>query len=211
MSPIVAASAIVVAGGRSSRMGRPKAALDFAGVPLLTRIISELKRRFAEIVVVAAPESEDSLQIDVPAIRTIRDETPFRGPSDALRRGLDAVTNEIAFACSCDLPLLDSDVAAAIVAMLGDFDAAIPIVGERLQPLHAAYRKRCASGLAALAMRGESRLIAIADTVNTRRISENDVRVLDPQLHSFFNVNTPDDCAKALSLLDPSKTKGRRE
>ena len=197
---MVAASAIVLAGGRSSRMGRPKAALDFGGVPLLKRIISELKRRFAEIVVVAAPESEDSLQIDLPAIKVVRDETAYQGPLDALRRGLDAVSNEIAFACSCDLPLLDSDVAVAIVAMLADFDAAIPIVGEKPQPLHAAYRKRCASALAALAMRGESRLIAIADAVNTRRISENDLLVLDPHLHSFFNLNAPGDYRRALKI-----------
>jgi molybdopterin-guanine dinucleotide biosynthesis protein A len=181
-------------------MGRPKAALDFAGVPILTRIVSELKRRFAEVVVVAAPESEDSLQIDIPAIKVVRDETVYQGPLDALRRGLEAVTNEIAFACSCDLPLLDSDVAAAIVAMLGDFDAAIPIVGEKLQPLHAAYRKRCASALAALAIRGEPRLIAIADAVNTRRISERDLKTIDPQLRSFFNVNTLDDYQRALKI-----------
>jgi len=200
MSSMAAASAIVLAGGRSSRMGRPKAALDFGGVPLLKRTISELKRRFAEIVVVAAPESEDSLQMDLPAIKVVRDETAYQGPLDALRRGLDAISNEIAFACSCDLPLLDSDVAAAIVAMLADFDAAIPIVGEKPQPLHAAYRKRCAGALAALAMRGESRLIAIADAVNTRRISENDLLVLDPQLHSFFNLNAPGDYRRALKI-----------
>jgi molybdopterin-guanine dinucleotide biosynthesis protein A len=200
MSSIVAASAIVLAGGRSSRMGRPKAALDFGGVPILTRIISELKRRFAEVVVVAAPESEDSLQMDLPAIKIVRDDTAYQGPLDALRHGLDAVSNEVAFACSCDLPLLDSDVAAAIVAMLGDFDAAIPIVGEKLQPLHAAYRKRCASALAALGMRGESRLIAIADAVNTMRISESDLLVLDPQLHSFLNLNAPDDYQRALKI-----------
>jgi molybdopterin-guanine dinucleotide biosynthesis protein A len=200
MSSVVAASAIVLAGGRSSRMGRPKAALDFGGVSILTRIVSELKRRFAEVVVVAAPESEDSLQIDIPAIKVVRDETAYQGPLDALRRGLDAVTNEIAFACSCDLPLLDSDVAAEIVAMLGDFDAAIPNVGEKLQPLHAAYRKRCASALAALSMRGERRLIAIADAVNTRRISQNDLLVLDPQLHSVFNVNTLEDYQRALKI-----------
>jgi len=200
MSSIIAPSAIVLAGGRSSRIGRPKAALDFGGVPILTRIISELKRRFAEIVVVAAPESEDSLQIDLSAAKVVRDETAYQGPLDALRRGLDAVTNEIAFACSCDLPLLDPDVAAAIVGMLGDFDAAIPIVGEKAQPLHAAYRKRCTSALAALAARGESRVGAIADTVNTRRIFENDLRVLDPQLNSFFNLNTLDDYQRALKI-----------
>src|ERR1017187_5161304 len=133
MSSMVAASAIVLAAGPRSPMGRPKAAPAFGGVPLLKRIISEPERRFAEIVVVAAPESEDSLQIDLPAIKVVRDETAYQGPLDALRRGLDAVSNEIAFACSCDLPLLDSDVAAAIVAMLADFDAAIPIVGEKPQ------------------------------------------------------------------------------
>ena len=181
-------------------MGRPKASLDFGGVPMLARIVSELKRRFAEIVVVAAPESEDSIPLDIPAIRTIRDETAFQGPSDALRRGLDAVTNEIAFACSCDLPLLDAEVAAAIVEMLGDFDAAIPIVGGKLQPLHAAYRKRCAGALAALAARGEPRLTAIADAVNTRRISEDELLALDPQAHSFFNLNTLDDYRRALKI-----------
>ena len=194
------AAAIVLAGGRSSRMGRPKAALDFAGVPLLTRVVSELKRRFAEIVVVAAPESEDLLQIDVPATKIIHDEVAFWGPLDALRRGLEAITSEIAFACSCDLPLLDCDVAAAIVAMLDGFDAAIPIVDGKLQPLHAAYRKRCAGALAALATRGESRLAAVAGAVNTRRIPENDLRVLDPELHSFFNLNTLDDYRRALKL-----------
>ncbi len=181
-------------------MGRPKASLDFGGVPMLARIVAELKRRFAEIVVVAAPESEDPIRLDIPAIKTIRDATAFQGPSDAIRRGLDAVSNEIAFACSCDLPLLDAEVAAAIVAMLGDFDAAIPIVGGKLQPLHAAYRKRCAGALAALAARGESRLMAIADAVNTRRISESELLALDPQLHSFFNLNTLDDYRRALKI-----------
>jgi molybdopterin-guanine dinucleotide biosynthesis protein A len=200
MNSAIAASAIILAGGRSSRIGRPKAALDFGGVSLLTRIISELERRFAEIVVVAAPESEDSLQVDLRAAKVVRDETAYPGPLDALRRGLEAVGNQIAFACSCDLPLLDSDVAAAIVAMLGDFDAAIPIVGGKLQPLHAAYRKRCAIALAALAARGESRLGAITDAVSTRRIVENDLLVLDPQLDSFFNLNTPDDYQRALEM-----------
>src|SRR5271155_4398015 len=149
MSTLVAASAIVLAGGRSSRMGQAKASLDFGGVPILTRIVTELKKRFAEIVVVADPESIVSLEVTL-----VRDETPFQGPSDALRRGLDAATKDAAFACSCDLPLLNSDVAASIVAMLADYDAAIPVIGERLQPLHAAYLKRCAAALASMAASG---------------------------------------------------------
>jgi len=200
MSLIFAASAIVVAGGRSSRMGRPKASLDFGGVPLLTRIISELQRRFVDIVVVAGPGSRDLFEASRSEIKIVRDETAFQGPADALRRGLDAVANQVAFACSCDLPLLDSDVAAEIVAMLGDFDAAIPVVGDKFQPLHAVYRKRCAGALDTLAARGESRLSAIADAVNTRRVDERELKTIDPQLRSFFNVNTPDDYRRALEM-----------
>jgi molybdopterin-guanine dinucleotide biosynthesis protein A len=197
---IIAAGAIILVGGRSSRMGQSKASLDFGGVPLLARIIAELRRRFTEIVVVAAPESDGALPSIPEDVLLLRDQTPFRGPADALRRALEAIGPDAAFACSCDLPLLDANVAAEIVAMLGDFDAAIPIVGEKLQPLHAAYRRRCSSALAAMGARGESRLSAIADAVNTRRIRERELRKIDPDLRSLFNVNTPEDYKRALEL-----------
>ena|SRR5208283_5830455 len=181
-------------------MGQPKASLDFGGITLLTRLVIELKRRFDEIVIVAAPESAGQPHIEIAGLKIVYDETAFAGPLDALRRGLDAVTDQVAFACSCDLPLLDSDVAMAIVAMLGGFDAAIPVIGEKLQPLHAVYRKRCASALGTLAARGESRLSAIADAVNTRRVGERELKAIDPELRSFFNVNTPDDYQRALEM-----------
>ena len=122
-------------------MGQPKAALDFGGMPLLTRIVIELKWWFDEIVIVAAPKSEGLPRIEIPGLKIVHDETAFAGPLDALRRGLNALDHDIAFACSCDLPMLNSDVAADLVAMLDDFDAVIPEVGGKLQPLHAVYRK----------------------------------------------------------------------
>jgi molybdenum cofactor guanylyltransferase len=194
------AGAIVLAGGRSSRMGKPKALIDFGGVALLTRVVSELKHRFDEIVIVAAPVSEEFPRIEIPGLKLVHDETPFAGPLDALRRGLDALDQEIAFACSCDLPLLNAEVAARLVAMLDDFDAVIPEVGGKFQPLHAVYRKRCASATEALAARGEKRLSAIVDAVNAKRIGEGELRKIDPELRSFFNVNTPEEYRKALSI-----------
>jgi molybdenum cofactor guanylyltransferase len=194
------AGAIVLAGGRSSRMGKPKALIDFGGVALLTRVVSELKHRFDEIVIVAAPVSEEFPRIEIPGLKLVHDETPFAGPLDALRRGLDALDQEIAFACSCDLPLLNAEVAARLVAMLDDFDAVIPEVGGKFQPLHAVYRKRCASAIEALAARGEKRLSAIVDAVNAKRIGEGELRKIDPELRSFFNVNTPEEYRKALRL-----------
>ncbi len=194
------AGALLLVGGQSSRMGRSKAALDFGGIPLLTRIVIELKRRFDEIVIVAAPKSAGQPRIDIPGLKIVHDETAFAGPLDALRRGLHAVAHTVAFACSCDRPLLNSAVAAGLVAMLADFDAVIPEVGGKLQPLHAVYRKRCASAIESLSAGGEKRLTASASAINARKVSEEEIRKIDPQLNSFFNVNTPEDYERALKL-----------
>src|ERR1700720_1988420 len=181
-------------------MGQPKAALDFGGIPLPTRIVIELKWWFDEIVIVAAPESAGQPRIEISGLKIVHDENAFAGPLDALRRGLNALDHNIAFACSCDLPMLNSDVAADLVAMLDDFDAVIPEVGGKLQPLHAVYRKRCANAIESLAAGGEKRLTASASAINAKRVGEQEIRRLDPELNSFFNVNTPEDYERALKM-----------
>jgi molybdenum cofactor guanylyltransferase len=189
-------------------MGRPKATLDFAGVPLIERIVAELRKSFTEIVIVAAPESADAARFDLAGVKVIRDETAFGGPLVALAHGLESVgvANEhqidAVFACSCDLPLIRAEVAALLVGMIADYDAVIPEVGGRLQPLHAVYRKReAAAAMRALAARGEMRLVAIVDAIRTRRVGEEGLRGIDPELRSFFNLNTAADYAEALRLL----------
>ncbi len=187
-------------------MGRPKASLPFGGVTLLARIVAELRREFDDIVVVAAPESAGTPELDLPAgVRIVRDEREHRGPVPALARGLDAIANDAAFACSCDLPMLRAEVAGALVQMLDRYQAVIPEVGGLLQPLHAVYRKRCADSLRALAARGEDRLVAIADAVDARRVGEAELRAFDPDLTSFLNVNTPADYDRALRLAQREK------
>jgi molybdopterin-guanine dinucleotide biosynthesis protein A len=193
-------TAIVVAGGQGSRMGRSKAMLDFGGEPMIARIVRQFRRRFDDVVIVAAPESVEHLDLGTDAAKIICDETAFQGPVDALRRGLGAVGNEIAFACSCDLPLLNADVAVALLGLLDNFDAVIPEIAGRLQPLHAVYRTACAAALQAMAVRGEKRLVAIADAVRTRRVAEPELRAIDPELLSFVNINTPEDYARAQRL-----------
>ena len=189
-------------------MGRPKETLDFAGVPLIERIVAELRKSFTEIVIVAAPESADAARFDLAGVKVIRDETAFAGPLVALAHGLESVgvANEhqidAVFACSCDLPLIRAEVAALLVGMIADYDAVIPEVGGRLQPLHAVYRKReAAAAMRALAARGETRLVAIVDAIRTRRVGEEGLRGIDPELRSFFNLNTAADYAEALRLL----------
>jgi molybdenum cofactor guanylyltransferase len=210
------ASAVILAGGRSSRMGLPKATLPFGPSTILERLIDTLGSAFAEIIVVAAPLRDEPFSID----RTLqartnrteragsahliieRDDAAFEGPVQAMRRGLARASGEIVFACSCDLPLLRAEVAVALCAMLvaGD-DAVIPQIDGMPQPLCAAYRReRAVAALAAMETAGEKRVTLIAERLNVRTIDEPALRKIDPDLRSFLNVNTAEDYARALRL-----------
>ncbi|HEY2525387.1 MAG TPA: molybdenum cofactor guanylyltransferase [Candidatus Binataceae bacterium] len=202
MKSVKSASAVILAGGRSARMGgRPKATLLFDGVTLIERIAAELGRAFDDIVIVAAPAAE---AIELPALggaRIVRDDRAFEGPAGALARGLRAARHNLAFACSCDLPMLRAETAASLLSLIGEHDdAVIPEVGGRLQPLHAVYRRRCAGALDAMLARGERRLGAVAKAANCRIVAEAEYRHADPDALSCFNINTPADYARALGF-----------
>lgn len=205
------ASAIILAGGRSARMGTAKAALRFGDESLIERLIGELRREFEDIVVVAAPREAQPYRLaallgaHAASITLVRDETAYAGPAGALARGLEAARGAIAFACSCDLPLLRAEVARRLCELAVGFDAAIPEIGGQLQPLCAAYGRRAAASIAAIAAGGERRLTAIATRLAMRRVGAEELRTADPELVSFVNVNTPEDYARALRLAGLGK------
>lgn len=193
-------SAVILAGGRSARMGAAKAALKFGALTMLERIVGELGREFSDIVVAAAPADIDPITTAL-AARIIHDEVAYAGPVGALARGLRAAAHDIVFACSCDLPMLNAKVARSLCAMLPGFDAVIPEIGGKLQPLHAAYARSAAiDALEKMIAENEQRLTEIAGFINARIVPEVELRKLDPDLASFLNVNTPDDYRRALAM-----------
>jgi len=195
-------SAIVLAGGRSSRMGADKASLVIGGITMLGRVVAELGLAFEDVAVVAGTAAADSAsELSQPFVRIMRDSEAFAGPVKALRLGLATVRTEVAFACGCDLPLVSSALAAALCAMAEQRDAAIPMVNGRLQVLHAAYRKSCLPVLDAMIARGDRRLQDLAPRLHARIVSEAEVLPYDPDLLSFLNVNTPEDFARAELLI----------
>ncbi len=185
-------------------MGRSKGALQFGSTTLLERIVSALRHEFCDIVIVAAPEKIDPFPDNIPGALILRDETPHAGPVLALERGLKAARNDIVFACSCDLPMLNAGLARELCRMMADYDAVIPEVGGRLQVLHAAYRTRCAQALAEMRSRGEVHLREIIRALKARVVAESEIRSLDPEFSSFLNVNTPADYERALRLAGAS-------
>ena len=203
MSKKAAYSAIVLAGGQSSRMGRPKAELPFGAATMLDFVVAEMMRVFDELVVALAKPRHYAWETFLS--RAIVDDEPGQGPVTALAQALREIRYERAFVCSCDVPFVDANLARKLCEMLGDNDdGLIPNVGGKLQMLHGVYRKTCVEALATMRIAGEDRLHRIVNFAKVRIISEEEIRALDPDpaLLSFFNVNTPEDYERALALLD---------
>jgi molybdenum cofactor guanylyltransferase len=187
-------------------MGRPKAALPFGDVTILDRLIAELSPAFAELIVVAAPRevTHDAVGAILARwnerITVLYDHYAFAGPVPALLRGLRAARHATAFVCSCDIPLLRAPVAQVLCSMLDGFDGAIPLIAGKDQPLCAAYECSVTDQIDVMAQAGEARLTKITSQLAVRVVTEDELRLCDPELRSFLNVNTPADYLRALAL-----------
>jgi molybdopterin-guanine dinucleotide biosynthesis protein A len=195
------ASAVVLAGGKSSRMGRPKALLPFDGEPLIAHVVRRLTKLFAEIVVVAAPDQE----LPPLPVALVRDEVAYQGPVSGIFHGLKGSTREVCFVTSCDAPFLNLQLIAHLLAQISDCDVVVPYWEERFQPLHAVYRTSVAPLLRDQLERGELRPIFLYEKVRTREIHEDEIRRLDPAGLSFHNMNSPQEYETALKLWSKSR------
>jgi molybdopterin-guanine dinucleotide biosynthesis protein A len=200
---ITDATAVILTGGKSSRMGRPKALLPFDGEPLIAHILRGLKKVFAEAVVVAAPEQE------LPALPAVlvRDEVAYQGPVSGIYHGLRAASHDVCFVTSCDAPFLSLTLISHLISQIGDADVVVPYWQERFQPLHALYRTSVAPLLKDQLERGELRPIFLYDKVRTLKIHEDEIRRLDPDGFSMLNMNSPADYEAALQLWSKRNSK----
>lgn len=195
MSSQAPSSAVILTGGKSSRMGQPKALLPFDGEPLIVHTVRFLYKQFSDLVVVAAPEQ----QLPSLPVTLVRDDVAYQGPVGGILYGLRAAQQEICFVTSCDAPFLDLALVAYLVSLIADYDVVVPHWQERLQPLHAVYRKSVVPLLEEQLARNELRPIFLYKKVRTREVSEEEIRRIDPQGLSFRNMNSPEDYQTALA------------
>jgi len=190
------AAAVILVGGKSSRMGRAKALLPFDNEPLIAHVVRRLKSWFREIIVVAAPDQE------LPELSAVlvRDEIAYQGPVSGIYHGLKAATKDVCFVTSCDAPFLNFELIDHLLEQISDYDVVVPFWQERFQPLHAIYRTSVVPLLKEQLERGELRPIFLYDKVRTRKIQEAEIRRLDPEGLSFLNMNSPADYDAALQL-----------
>jgi acetylornithine deacetylase/succinyl-diaminopimelate desuccinylase-like protein/molybdopterin-guanine dinucleotide biosynthesis protein A len=186
----------LVAGGRATRMGgAPKGLLRLAGVPIAGRSIALFRELFDDVLVVAndpAPYAELGAPI-------VPDLLPGRGAPGGLHAALSAARTEWVFAAACDMPFLDARAIAFLAERRTGADAVLVRFGDRLEPLHAFWSRRCLPALARLLAEGEPSLRDLAAAVQARVVDEGEWRLVDPEGRAFENVNTRED-ARRLGL-----------
>lgn len=208
-------AAVVLAGGRSVRMGTSKAALEWHGSTLLRRTVGVVARGCGgPVVVVRAPGQQ------LPALPTdvLVSDDPVEGlgPLQGLAVGLGAAAElgaQVAFACSTDLPFLHVAYVHRVLAFLDDeLDVVLPVARGFRQPLAAGYRTALAPRCARLVAAGRRKPAFLFDEVRTAVLDEAALladpwlAAVDPLLESVVNVNTAGDYAAARARPAPLVT-----
>jgi molybdopterin-guanine dinucleotide biosynthesis protein A len=180
------ASLLVLAGGESRRMGRPKAWLEVGETTLLRWMVERLGPAFSEVMVsFAEPEQ---LEEHVP-YRLVFDRRPATGPLAGIEAGLTAARHEVTFAVACDMPYVTREVAEMAVAASRGCDAAMPRIAGRAEPVCAAYRRSSLAAVTAALDDGRLKAADICDHLDVTWLEG-----LDPDL--FRSLNTLDDYQK---------------
>ena len=186
------ASAVILAGGASSRMGRDKSFLDIGGVPLIQRLITQLQGRFREVLVSAdnpAPYSGTGL-------RVISDDRAGQGPLAGIAAALDKAGTDTVFVVACDIPDIDQRFLRRLLAEARRADCAVPRRADgKWEPLFSAWSRSALPAVRAVLAEGKRKIDAVFPRVRTAAVDLVDGAWLR-------NLNTPQDVADYLAGRD---------
>ncbi len=194
------ATGVILAGGRSRRMGENKALLELGGRRIVDRVFEALAGVVDGIVVVRAA---DPWIDDIAATRgapVVTDRYPGAGSLGGIYTGLEAA-GDTSLVVACDMPFLNQRLLADLIALAAGADVAVPIVAGKHETLHAVYQPACLAPIRARIAAGKYKIVDFFGQVQVRSLPETEVRERDPDLLSSFNVNTPEDYERARRLM----------
>ena len=190
-------TAIILAGGRATRLGGVnKALLEVGGRTIIDRVVDSLRPVAGQIILVGHLSESAHL----PGVEVLQDAVPGAGTLTALHTGMTAARHQVCVAVGCDMPFLNSALLEKLAGLSEGYDLAVPRIGPHLEALHAAYRLTCIPTIEIAIRERQLKIIDFYKRVNTREVPESYLRTLDPDLRSFLNVNTAEDLARARDL-----------
>lgn len=191
---------LIIAGGKSRRLGIDKRFLDIGGRTCIQRVLDAYQGIFDEILITAdAVEPFQSL-----GVRVVVDLIPDKATLGGLYTGLHYAAGERVFAAAADMPWINPAAIRLVLDQAASGDIVIPNVEGKLQSMHAVYSKACLPFLRTLVEAGTLKVQDLCNCPELRvhRIPQSAFTAVDPELRSFFNINTPDDLAQAKTWID---------
>ena len=191
---------IVFAGGQGTRLGGVKKPLLRVGaLTIVQRVLDAVRPLGGEIIVV---DNDQSLAY-LPEIRIVPDVETRAGVLTALYSGLAAATSTLCLVVACDMPFLSTRLLQWLIELATEVDVVMPVIGGQMDPMHAVYRREpCLAAIGHALARNEKRMVSYLADVRVREVNEAELRALDPELLSFFNINTPEDLDQARKLVE---------
>jgi molybdopterin-guanine dinucleotide biosynthesis protein A len=180
-------TALILAGGDSQRMGQDKAALVLNGKTLLECVITTMQSIFPAVVV-SVRQAREGLNVS-----QVCDGQVASGPLAGLIAGLERVETPWVFAVACDMPFVTQVVVARLAEFRAGYQAVVPMIGGYPQPLAAFYATSALDAMRASLATGDKSLRGMLQKLEVLYVSEAQLRECDPQLRSFFDLDTPQD------------------
>lgn len=192
--PLIPLTAIILCGGRSTRMGQDKGSLPIGDESMLDRIVRIVRAIADDVIVVARRDQR------VPAdVRLVHDPVEDLGPLAGIAAGLAASTSDLNVVVACDMPLINPQVLKRLASLIDDHDACVAVADGHASALCGIYRSRIAPDAQALLDSGERRVMRLLDQIQTKRVEAAAFRDLDPRLETFISVDTPEKYAAAVT------------
>jgi len=189
---------VILAGGQNSRFaGKNKALIRIDGKRILDRIFEIFSVLFDKIILV----TNNPLQYMEWDFEIVTDIFPIRSSLTGIHAGLFYITTPYAFFTACDVPFLKKELVETLLnGIEPNIDIVIPETSKGFEPLCSIYSKRCLKPIERQIEKKAFKIQQIFQTVRVKKISENILRTVDPDLFSFSNINTPDDLDRAKQI-----------
>lgn len=182
-------TAVILAGGKSTRMKRDKAFLDIDGEKLIDLIYRQLEPHFDEILISVSRKNADLFS----NYKIVIDENEGEGPLRGILSGLKAASNETVFFIATDIPNIDLELLKSIISFSEEFDVIVPkTLAGHYEPLFAVYKKSLVSKIYSFLNSGRRKIIDLYPLCNTKFI------LMDNE-EKLININTPEDYKRFLS------------
>ena len=192
-------TSIVLAGGRSLRLGKNKIMETLGGETLIERVV-ECLAPIGDQVIIATIPGQRLPQFNH-RVEIVFDAYPGKGSIGGLYSGLKAARSFHSLVVAADMPFLNQTLLSYMMEMASDFDVVIPRIGGLVEPLHAIYSKRCLEAIETQIKSGRLSMKSFFSQVKVHYLDEIELDRFDPAHLSFFNINTTDDLERANEII----------